>query len=29
MWFSVALGAVGVILMTLGFFAPTMISFIS
>jgi Domain of unknown function (DUF4337) len=28
MWFSVALGAVGVILMTLGFFAPTMISFI-
>lgn len=27
MWFSVALGAVGVILMTLGFFAPTMISF--
>ena len=29
MWFSVALGAVGVILMTLGLFAPTMISFIS
>jgi Domain of unknown function (DUF4337) len=29
MWFSVALGAVGVLLMTLGFFAPTMISFIS
>jgi hypothetical protein len=28
MWFSVALGAVGVLLMTLGFFAPTMISFI-
>ena len=28
MWFSVALGAVGVVLMTLGFFAPTMISFI-
>jgi len=28
MWFSVALGAVGVILMALGFFAPTMISFI-
>ncbi|MGA8582305.1 MAG: DUF4337 domain-containing protein [Roseiarcus sp.] len=28
MWFSVALGAVGVILMTLGFFAPTLISFI-
>lgn len=28
MWFSIALGAVGVILMTLGFFAPTMISFI-
>ena len=28
MWFSVALGAVGVLLMTLGFFAQTMISFI-
>jgi hypothetical protein len=28
MWFSVALGAVGVLLMTLGFFAPTLISFI-
>ena len=28
MWFSIALGAVGVLLMTLGFFAPTMISFI-
>ena len=28
MWFSVALGAVGVLLMTLGFFATTMISFI-
>jgi hypothetical protein len=28
MWFSIALGAVGVILMTLGFFAPTLISFI-
>jgi hypothetical protein len=28
MWFSVALGAVGVLLMALGFFAPTMISFI-
>jgi hypothetical protein len=28
MWFSVALGAVGVILMTLGFFTPTLISFI-
>jgi Domain of unknown function (DUF4337) len=28
MWFSVALGAVGVVLMALGFFAPTMISFI-
>jgi Domain of unknown function (DUF4337) len=28
MWFSVALGAIGVILMALGFFAPTMISFI-
>jgi Domain of unknown function (DUF4337) len=28
MWLSVALGAVGVLLMTLGFFAPTMISFI-
>lgn len=28
MWFSVALGAAGVLLMTLGFFAPTMISFI-
>jgi hypothetical protein len=28
MWFSVALGAVGVLLRTLGFFAPTMISFI-
>jgi hypothetical protein len=28
MWFSIALGAVGVLLMTLGFFAPTLISFI-
>jgi Domain of unknown function (DUF4337) len=28
MWFSIALGAVGVLLMALGFFAPTMISFI-
>jgi len=28
MWFSIALGAVGVILMALGFFAPTMISLI-
>jgi hypothetical protein len=28
MWFSIALGAVGVFLMALGFFAPTMISFI-
>jgi hypothetical protein len=28
MWFSVALGAIGVILMALGFFAPTLISFI-
>jgi Domain of unknown function (DUF4337) len=29
MWFSIALGAVGVVLMALGFFAPAMISFIS
>jgi Domain of unknown function (DUF4337) len=28
MWFSIGLGAVGVLLMALGFFAPTMISFI-
>jgi Domain of unknown function (DUF4337) len=28
MWFSIALGAVGVLLMALGFFAPTIISFI-
>jgi Domain of unknown function (DUF4337) len=28
MWFSIALGAVGVLLMALGFFAPTMISLI-
>jgi Domain of unknown function (DUF4337) len=28
MWFSVGLGAIGVLLMALGFFAPTMISFI-
>jgi predicted nucleic acid-binding Zn-ribbon protein len=28
MWFSIALGAVGVILMALGFLAPTLISFI-
>ena len=28
MWFSIALGAIGVILMALGFLAPTLISFI-